>query len=849
MKRNLILVLLFSSLIGNSQFGLPIRISKPSAINVNAIDMGDLDGDGIADLVVASGWGPNYGKEKLSWFKNYGNNTFIESVVLSTKNDQANVVKCADIDLDGDIDIVYSDFRVEGNPPFVSDNYCNLYVLFNDGFGQFEETIVLENTKSLINFFLNDVNLDGFNDIIITNAFRPTILDTSFAGYLLNDGYGAFTQYIEVCQSPNYWIKWAGRLNTDSISDFIQVRQVSPTTDSVQIMYSVSPGIYSPTTLVEIGDSFRYVNIIEDINNDGFVDLLYNKNGIRARFGESTYTWGQELVLYQNETMTESSYLHYVDIDRNGVKDILTGGKIYFMDSLVVNSIINTAIYPIYINDLEQERVYFILAPSSLDPISYTYVDGDTAVVPIVITNEFQSNHNVDQIKDLNSDGNMDFSSTEFIYLSNTESQGYDKIYIGHLGALNPEPHLFADWDFNSLLFCDLNSDSNSDIVYFHSNGGLYYAFGNNAYEYTSPALIDPSDSFNVADLIYPTINYVNLFNSTQDKFLVVTSNNDVAGNSAPLNKIKIFRHFSNQGLFTLDYTNYLPQTLLCFDIVDFGLDSNFDFIYFDYYSHQVFVQKNSGSFPFQIQSYLVDTSWGFHNLIVADFNSDGLQDFSIILNLNNTVIKVLTYTYNSITGGFDLDEEIQTQNQDLSPSLKCILSDVDCDSDFDLVFSDLYTYPSLFYLERDGDNYITEFNIINDSLFGGFHKLNDVDFDGDGDVDLIVGSTNTRQLYLFENNCSLLTNIFVPDIEGDDEFLIVPNPVNDDEILIHSIHDNLCSFCNFRLFTYDGKIVEKGILDFEGRTFLKGSHLSGVYFIEIKDSNSKTHILKFIKI
>lgn len=76
-------------------------LNKPSDMAV-----GDLDGDGFGDVVVAC-----QGADKVTWFRNLNGEAFSIGVDIDTNVDGATDVTLADIDGDGHLDVLAAIFR------------------------------------------------------------------------------------------------------------------------------------------------------------------------------------------------------------------------------------------------------------------------------------------------------------------------------------------------------------------------------------------------------------------------------------------------------------------------------------------------------------------------------------------------------------------------------------------------------------------------------------------------------------------------------------------------------------------------------------------------------------------
>jgi VCBS repeat protein len=150
------------------RFTIAIQLETTSDPSAN-VSMGDLDGDGDLDIVLAKGRHDPYVDKVLL---NDGKGHFVTSDLGPTA-DRTYTAALADLDGDGDLDVVVS-----------NDAPDRKLLYFNDGKGRFTVAGTWGDPKwSTRNAAIADLNGDGRPDVIAANRPGP-----SYA--CLNDGHG-----------------------------------------------------------------------------------------------------------------------------------------------------------------------------------------------------------------------------------------------------------------------------------------------------------------------------------------------------------------------------------------------------------------------------------------------------------------------------------------------------------------------------------------------------------------------------------------------------------------------------------------------------------------------------------
>jgi hypothetical protein len=236
------------------------------------IAVGDIDGDGDLDMIEANG--RHWAQANYVYF-NAENRGLTSRYKLEDIERTAYTVKLADIDGDGDLDIVQASDKMKNQ------------IFYNDGRGQFGPAQLFgsaqSNTRSIE---IADLNGDGALDILEICRGSPNLI-------FLNDGKGKFPTMKEGASS-------------------------------------------SPIPFGDLSDSTLSVKVA-DMNGDGQVDLILanrdqQQNKILLNMGNMNF--GTPISFGSGEDDTRG--LVVVDLNGDGLKDVVTA-NIGEANSVIVN--------------------------------------------------------------------------------------------------------------------------------------------------------------------------------------------------------------------------------------------------------------------------------------------------------------------------------------------------------------------------------------------------------------------------------------------------------------------------------------------------------------------------------
>lgn len=206
---------------GDGTFGDALPIDTP---RLDAGAVGDVTGDGMADLVYVSGF------NNLNTLAGNGDGTFADSIVTEFSTTAFRFdIDLADFDADGDLDVVIGSSRGFGSlGPGVS-------VLFNDGRGSFADLQQFGERFTVLRIFAADVNGDTLPDIVVPDG---TQADTVI---FLNEGDGEFADALHFSAIDNVSDAALTDIDGDGLPDLVVLTE----TPALQVFPNLS-GLIGP---------------------------------------------------------------------------------------------------------------------------------------------------------------------------------------------------------------------------------------------------------------------------------------------------------------------------------------------------------------------------------------------------------------------------------------------------------------------------------------------------------------------------------------------------------------------------------------------------------------------------
>lgn len=273
---------------GAGHFGAPTSYQVPAA--PFRVEIGDLDGDGHPDLVVA-----HDDDAAVSILFGTGSGSFgapvTKFLVFNPVNTGSNAaVALLDADGDQDLDIAYTSSFAYNQ----SVNDGELALLRNDGSGvftveHFRYGLPYQNVA--LDLTVADLNGDPYPDLV-----GSLFYESGFLAFL-GDGMGGYTAVYEIASSDDTIAIAAPDLDGDGDSDVATVNRLYPL-----LAVHENPGDGMFPRLAIYGNTFvHFVLDVGDVNNDGKIDVVTSHSGtisssvdVYLGGGDGTFTLSYE---------------------------------------------------------------------------------------------------------------------------------------------------------------------------------------------------------------------------------------------------------------------------------------------------------------------------------------------------------------------------------------------------------------------------------------------------------------------------------------------------------------------------------------------------------------------------
>ncbi len=288
----------------------------------------DLDSDGDMDILYST-----QGGDQVAWSENLdGSGTFINVRIINDDEDEANSVYPADLDNDGDTDVISSS---------KGDNKRIVWYENLDGLGNFSApSIIMDNNNSLFRILkIAAFDADGDEDMDIVSAFSKESMSDEGELYLhRNDGQGNFSgPELIIKTSLNFLSDFVfGDLDKDGATDLVTVAH-NGVVARVRWYKNNGSGFFSDASTIFSKNSRMLTSLsINDLNSDGNLDIIVGSDDAASSYidiywfenmdGLGDFNDGQHIV---TDIQSYTPSVHSADLDNDGDIDILSASD-YF---------------------------------------------------------------------------------------------------------------------------------------------------------------------------------------------------------------------------------------------------------------------------------------------------------------------------------------------------------------------------------------------------------------------------------------------------------------------------------------------------------------------------------------
>jgi hypothetical protein len=437
--------------------------------NPKTICVGDIDGDGIVDVVSGDADGG------ICWIKNKdGNGNFGRSNFVARGSGSYGVtdIYVADMDGDGFNDIVYV-------------NTLSYWVKNLDGNGTFGAPVLLSTTTTRT-YGLQVIDIDNDDDFDVVQC-RSTTSSSYVIEVLKNNGNGTFVTPTVIFSSSGFLRFKAVDISGDTLPDIVSEGS------SAVVYYQQNPnGTFSFTenmgsTSNHMSSGILYMGNIEggDIDNDGDNDIVnvYQNGAARSikwfRNDNNVFANSQILIDIPSDNGSDSNdYFTFTlsDLDHDGKLDIILQNSFLNKVSWYKNlgnstfgpqQIISTTV--LYNNDLviadinNDTKVDVIVPDYGYDLIKwFDNVNGNASSFVEYAIDNYVNIPFLGEVGDVDGNGTKDAivaskNSTKLVWCSNVDG----------IGTYSDAPkHITTSLNsYTSIVLIDANNDGHKDIV------------------------------------------------------------------------------------------------------------------------------------------------------------------------------------------------------------------------------------------------------------------------------------------------------------------------------------------------------------------------------------------------
>ncbi|WP_420572093.1 T9SS type A sorting domain-containing protein [Kordia sp.] len=733
MKKKLLFTLIVLTVtLGFSQVQFQERIIVDdtfTANNVNSVLSVDIDGDGDMDVLSAS-----FSDSKIAWYENTdGQGSFGTQKVITTNANGASSVYAADLDGDGDLDVL-STSSFDQTVAW----YENL-----DGQGTFgAQQVIAIDTNAIDSLAITDIDGDGDLDVLFPNSFEGGII-----WHENTDGEGDFSAQSVIATDASI----LGNIHAVDMDNDGDMDIVSSALYDNKIAWHENTngqGLMATEIVISTAVNDPQSVFTSDMDNDGDMDVLTaSRLDDKIAWYENTDgqgTFGKQQIVTTN---ADSAVVVYAeDVDSDGDMDIISASsndnKVAWYENtdsegtFGAEQIITTNaenIKSVFAIDIDGDNdIDIISSSSSNDSITWhenTNGQGTFNEEYIIISNPGW-NKSVYAV-DIDGDGDLDALSGSggsfgnIAWFENTDGQGSfgaQKIITTNID------------DAESVFAADLDGDGDMDVL-----SASYDDDKIAWYENT-----DGQGTFSDQQIISTGAS-----NARSVYAVDIDGDNDmdVLSTYSSISEVVWFENTDSQGNFgsrqTVTYNADFSQSVYAEDIDG---DGDMDILSASSSDDKIAWYENTdGLGDFGSQQIITTNADGASSVYAIDLDGDGDID---VLSASRGDDKIAWYENTDGQGTFG-DQQVITTNADFAVSV--FAADIDNDGDNDVISASSTDDKIAWYENTDGQGTFGVQQIIATNT----DRASDVyaaDIDNDGDIDILASSQNDNKVVWFEN-------------------------------------------------------------------------------------------------
>jgi len=381
------------------------------AFGAHSVYAADLDGDGDQDVISGSFnnsiYTSTYRDAKIAWYENDGLGNFIDDKIIAPSAYKAYFVYAADLDGDGDKDVL-------------SGSYKRIAWYENDGIGNFgpPQTINKSINKS---GYVYIVDLDSDGDFDVLSAFQNTIVCYE------NDGAGNFEPYQIITAFIDNTTPLKS-VHADDIDEDGDIDVLATYGDNIVWFENDGFGYFSPLQIISTANNEIRSVCLADLNGDGDLDLISAFHSKIAWYkNEGAGIFGSQEII--TSTPGTSALLYTADLDGDGDIDVLLAYGDYmawlendgfgnFGEQQIILTTANHQLTKIFTADLDNDGDIDIMATTYYGYLNLSgyFIYGDVEWYENDGTGNFSTTQNISGASnardvyaaDLNGDGDLD---------------------------------------------------------------------------------------------------------------------------------------------------------------------------------------------------------------------------------------------------------------------------------------------------------------------------------------------------------------------------------------------------------------------------------------------------------